>query len=151
FQVEERSLMPEGLPEKMSEKDFRDLLAFLMEDPYLTRGVITGPFKMALDGKGPIEEAADPLKAPGVKWKAFEVGVSGMMDMEKLKVLAPPTDSTAYVYFEVAAPRAVKTELELAAHEDVKIWLNGKEVHRRIESFEPRRVAVELKDGTNRL
>jgi putative membrane-bound dehydrogenase-like protein len=151
FQVEERSLMPEGLPEKMSEKDFRDLIAYLMEDPYLTRGLITGPYKMALDGKGPIEESADPLKTPDVKWKPFEVGVSGRLDMEKLKVLAPPTDSTAYIYFEVVSPKALKTAIELAAKEDVKIWLNGKEIHRRTGSFEPHRVPVELKEGTNKL
>ena len=151
FQVDERSLMPEGLPEKMSEKDFRDLIAYLIEDPYLTRGLITGPYKMALDGKGPIEEAADPLKTPDVKWKPFEVGVSGKMDMEKLKVLAPPTDSTAYIYFEVVSPKAMKTALELGAKEDVKIWLNGKEIHRKTWSVEPHRVPVELKEGTNKL
>jgi putative membrane-bound dehydrogenase-like protein len=151
FQLEERSLMPEGLPEKMNEKDFRDLIAYLMEDQYLTRGLIAGPFKMALDGKGPIEEAADPLKTEGVKWKSFEVGLSGMIDMEKLKVLAPPTDSTAYVLFDVLSPRAMKTALELAVKEDVKVWVNGKEVHRKTWSVEPHRVNVELKEGTNRL
>jgi putative heme-binding domain-containing protein len=151
FQIEERSLMPEGLPEKMSEKDFRDLIAYLMEDPYLTRGLITGPYKMALDGKGPIEEASDPLKTPGVTWRPFEVGLSGLMDMEKLKTLAPPTDSTGYLYFEVVSPKAVKSAIELAAKEDVKIWLNGKEIHRRTWSVEPHRVPVELKEGTNKL
>jgi putative membrane-bound dehydrogenase-like protein len=151
FQVEERSLMPEGLPEKMSEKDFRDLISYLMEDQYLTRGLITGPYKMALDGSGPIEEAADPLKTPDVKWKPFEVGASGLMDMEKLKVQAPPTDSTAYVYFEVVSPRAMKTSLELAAREDIKVWMNGKAIHRRTGSYEPHRVPVELKEGTNKL
>jgi putative membrane-bound dehydrogenase-like protein len=151
FQIEERSLMPEGLPEKMSEKDFRDLICYLMEDQYLTRGLITGPYKMALDGKGPIEESADPLKTPDVKWKPFEVGVSGLMDMEKLKVLAPPTDSTAYIYFEVVSPRAMKTSLELGAKEDVKVWVNGKEIHRRTWSVEPHRVPMELKEGTNKI
>jgi putative membrane-bound dehydrogenase-like protein len=151
FQVEERSLMPEGLPEKMNDKDFRDLIAYLMEDQYLTRGFIAGPFKMALDGKGPIEEAADPLKTEGVKWKQFEVGLSGMIDMEKLKVLAPPTDSTAYVLFDVVSPRAMKTALEMAVKEDVKVWVNSKEVHRKTWSVEPHRIDVELKEGTNRL
>jgi putative membrane-bound dehydrogenase-like protein len=151
FQVEERSLMPEGLPEKMNDKDFRDLIAYLMEDQYLTWGQIAGPFKMALDGKGPIEEAADPLKTEGVKWKSFEVGLSGIIDMEKLKVLAPPTDSTAYVLFEVTSPRTMKTALEMAVKEDVKVWVNGKEVHRKTWSVEPHRIDVELKEGTNRL
>jgi putative heme-binding domain-containing protein len=151
FQLEERSLMPEGLPEKMTEKDFRDLMAFLLEEPYLTRGLIAGPFKMALDFAGPIEKAADPLKADGVKWKPFELGPAGTIDMEKLGVLAPPTDSTAYVYFDLAAPRPMKAELVLAAKEDVKVWLNGKEVYKRNWAVEPRRLAVELKEGTNQL
>jgi putative heme-binding domain-containing protein len=151
FQVEARSLMPEGLPEKMTERDFRDLIAYLIEDQYLTRGLIAGPFKMALDGKGPIEESADPLRTEGVKWKPFEVGLSGMIDMEKLKALAPPTDSTAFVYFEVESPRAMKTALELAVKEDVKVWVNGKEAHRKTWSVEPHRVSVELREGKNRL
>jgi hypothetical protein len=33
----------------------------------------------------------------------------------------------------------------------VKVWLNGKEVHRRTRALEPRRVPVELRPGTNRL
>jgi putative membrane-bound dehydrogenase-like protein len=151
MKVEEKSLMPEGLPEAMTEQQFRDLVAYLMEEPLLTRGLIAGPFKMAIDSKGPIEEAADPLKTEGVKWKPFQLGPAGIIDMEKLGVLAPPTDSTAYVYVEVVAPQACKVELEVAADEDVKLWVNGKEVHRRTRSLEPRRVAVELKEGTNRL
>jgi hypothetical protein len=79
------------------------------------------------------------------------VGVSGLMDMEKLKVQAPPTDSTAYVYFEVVSPRVLKTSLELGAREDIKVWINGRAIHRRTGSYEPHRVAVELKEGTNKL
>jgi putative membrane-bound dehydrogenase-like protein len=151
FKIEEKSLMPEGLPETMTEAQFRDVIAYLMEEPFLTRGLIAGPFKMALDSPGPIEKAADPLHTEHVTWKAFELGPAGTVDMEKLKVLAPPTDSTAYVYFEVRAPRDMKTSLEVAAHEDVKAWLNGKEIVRRMRSFEPQRVSVDLKQGTNKL
>jgi len=151
FKIEEKSLMPEGLPETMTEAQFRDLIAYLMEEPFLTRGLIAGPFKMALDSRGPIEEAADPLHTEGVKWKPFEVGPAGAIDMEKLKVLAPPTDSTAYVYFEINSPHDTKASLEIAADEDVKAWLNGKEVHRRMRSFEPQRITVDLKQGANKL
>ena len=151
FKIEEKSLMPEGLPETMTETHFRDLIAYLLEEPFLNRGLIAGPFKMALDSAGPIEKAADPLHTDGVVWKPFELGPAGIIDMEKLKVLAPPTDSTAYVYFEVRAPRDVKTSLEVAADEDVKAWLNGKEVLRRMRSFEPQRITLDLKQGTNKL
>ncbi|HEV3443841.1 MAG TPA: PVC-type heme-binding CxxCH protein [Gemmataceae bacterium] len=151
FKIEEKSLMPEGLPETMTEAQFRDLIAYLMEEPFLTRGLIAGPFKMALDSRGPIEEAADPLHTQGVTWKPFEIGPAGTIDMEKLKVLAPPTDSTAYVYFEMNSPRDTKTSLEIAADEDVKVWLNGKEVHRRMRSFEPQRITLDLKQGANKL
>ena len=151
FKIEEKSLMPEGLPETMTEAQFRDVIAYLMEEPFLTRGLIAGPFKMALDSPGPIEKAADPLHTERVTWKPFEVGPAGTIDMEKLKVLAPPTDSTAYVYFEIKSPRDMKTTLEVAADEDVKAWLNGKEVLRRMRSFEPQRLTLELKQGANKL
>jgi putative membrane-bound dehydrogenase-like protein len=151
FKIEEKSLMPEGLPEKMTEREFRDLIAYLLEDPYLTRGLITGPFKMALDSSHPIETAVDPLKLDGIKWKPFEVGPTGFLDMDKLKVLAPPTDSTAYLHIEVRAPRALQTTLELAADDDVKVWLNGKEVFRRMQAMQAQRVPLELREGANRL
>ncbi len=151
FKLEEKSLMPEGLPEAMTEPDLRNLIAYLMEDPYLTRGLVAGPFKMALDTKSPIEEAADPLKTDRVKWQPFHLGPTGVIDMGKLQVLGPPTDSTAYVYLELTAPRAFKTLLEVAADEDVKLWLNGKEVHRRTRALEPQRFPIELQEGSNRL
>ncbi len=152
FKVEEKSLMPEGLPDKMSEKEFRDLIAYLQEDPFLTRGQIAGPFKMALDSTSLVEKTAgDPLKAEGVKWKPFQVGLAGHMDMGQLGVLAPPTDSTAYVYFEVHSARDLATTLEVAADEDVKVWLNGKEVLRRPRAMQGDRVEVRLREGVNRL
>ncbi|HMP02623.1 MAG TPA: hypothetical protein PKC45_09005, partial [Gemmatales bacterium] len=79
-----------------------------------------------------------------------EIGVSGLIHMRKLGVQAPPTDSTAYVLVEVQSPRDLQTELELAAHHDVKVWLNGKEVARRFPANQPRRFAVQLKAGPNR-
>jgi len=155
MKIVEKSLMPEGLPNNMSEQEFRNLIAFLMEDPYLHRGLIAGPFKMALDAEGPIEkkftQAGDPLKTEGVKWKPFQLGPAAVIDMEKQGVLAPPTDSTAYVYFEVTSPRAVHTALELAADENVKVWLNGKPVVHRTRSVEPNRTPVELKVGVNKV
>jgi putative membrane-bound dehydrogenase-like protein len=151
FKIEEKSLMPEGLPEAMTEAQFRDLIAYLMEEPFLTCGLIAGPFKTALDAPLPIETTADPLYTPGVKWKSFEVGPAGVIDMDRLGVLAPPTDSTAYVYFEIESPADRKAQLEVAADEDVKAWLNGKECLRRMRSFEPQRLTLELKKGTNKL
>ena len=149
--VSDKSLMPEGLPNNMTDAEFRNLIAYLMEDPMLSQGLITGPFKMALDYAGPIETAADPLHTEGVKWKPFAVGPFGMIDMEKQKVLAPPTDSTAYVYFEVKSPAARTAVMEMAAHEDLKVWLNGKVVFGKPGTVRPQRVEVELKEGVNKL
>jgi putative membrane-bound dehydrogenase-like protein len=149
MKLEEKSLMPEGLPDNMTPTQFRDLIAYLMEDPYLNRGLIAGPFKTALDAPLPIEQAPHPLQTTGVTWRPFQVGQTGMIDMKKLNALAPPTDSTAYVYFEVTSPKNLRTGLELAADENVKVWLNGQEIHRRMRSTQPRRVEVDLKQGTN--
>ncbi|HMP59873.1 MAG TPA: HEAT repeat domain-containing protein [Gemmatales bacterium] len=150
MKVTDKGLMPEGLPDTLSESDFCDLIAYVMEDSFLTKGLIAGPFKMALDAPGPIEQAESPTATPGVHWKPFEIGVSGLIHMRKLGVQAPPTDSTAYVLVEVQSPRDLQTELELAAHHDVKVWLNGKEVARRFPANQPRRFAVQLKAGPNR-
>jgi putative membrane-bound dehydrogenase-like protein len=149
MKVEEKSLMPDGLPNNMTPVQFRDLIAYLMEDPYLTRGLIAGPFKTALDAPLPIEQAPHPLQTSGVTWRPFQVGQTGHIDMKKLGALAPPTDSTAFVYFEVHSPRDMATSLELAADENLKVWLNGQEIHRRMRSQQPRRVEVQLKQGKN--
>jgi putative heme-binding domain-containing protein len=153
FQIEAKSLMPEGLPETMTEPQFRDLIAFLMEDPYLTRGLIAGPFQAPgpLDAKLPVETAADPLKAPGVKWTAFQVGPAGKIDINKLGAQAPATNSIAYLLMEVRSARALKTTLELSAHEGLKVWVNGKEVVRRESAEESQRFSVELREGNNQL
>jgi len=151
FKVEERSLMPEGLPNNMTEQQFRDLVAYLMEDPFLAKGQVAGPFKMALDYKSPIEEnLADPLKTDGIRWKPFHLGPAAVIDMEKLGVLGPPTDSVAFVYVEVMSPRTAKTTLELAADDNVLLYLNGREVFRRTRAQQPTRTELELKEGVNR-
>jgi putative membrane-bound dehydrogenase-like protein len=151
--VEEKSLMPEGLPDTMTETQFRDLIAFVMEDPFLTAGLIAGPFKAPnpLDFKFPVEEAADPLKAEGVKWKAFQVGPSGTIDIGKQGALATSAGSVAYLHVEVRAAKALKTTLEFAADDGGKVWVNGKEVARKEQAADGQRVPVELKEGTNRL
>lgn len=149
MKVEEKSLMPDGLPNNMTPIQFRDLIAYLMEDPFLNRGLIAGPFKTALDAALPVEQAPHPLRTSGVTWKPFQVGLTGILDMEKLKTLAPPTDSTAYIYFEVHSPRNLTTTLETAADENLKVWVNGKQVHRQMRSVQPRRLEIELKEGKN--
>jgi len=106
---------------------------------------------MELDYDGPIERSADVLHTEGVACKPFAVGPFGLIDMEKQKVLAPPTDSTAYVYFEVKSPTSRKTILETAADEDLKVWLNGKVVFNRPRTFQAQRIEVELKEGVNKL
>jgi putative membrane-bound dehydrogenase-like protein len=152
FRIEEKSLMPEGLPDTMTEVQFRDLVAFLMEDPYLTCGLVAGPFKAAhaLDFRFPVETAADPLRAEGVQWRPFQVGPSGPIDLGKLGALATSAGSVAYLYLEVRSPRAFSTVLEFAADDGAKVWVNGKEVCRAERASDGQRLAVDLKEGVNR-
>jgi putative membrane-bound dehydrogenase-like protein len=152
LRIEEKSLMPEGLPDTMTETQFRDLIAFLMEDPYLTRGRIAGPFKASqtLDFRFPVETAADPLRAEGVQWRPFQVGPSGLIDIGKLGALATSAGSAAYIVMDVHSPKAWRTTLEFAADDGAKVWLNGKEVFRREQATEGQRLNVDVKEGTNR-
>jgi putative membrane-bound dehydrogenase-like protein len=153
FTITEKSLMPEGLPDTMTEGQFRDLIAYLMEDPFLTRGVVAGPFIASppLDFKFPIEKAADPLRTEGVRWKPFQVGPAGTIDIGRLGALAPSAGSVAFVAIDVRAPRASKTVLEFASDGGAKVWVNGKEAFRGDRTRDGQRVPVELKEGTNRL
>jgi putative membrane-bound dehydrogenase-like protein len=153
FTITEKSLMPEGLPDTMTEVQFRDLIAYLMEDPFLTRGVVAGPFVASppLDFQFPIEKAADPLRTEGVRWKAFRIGPAGTIDLGRLGALAPSAGSVAFVAFDVRSPRALKTVLDFASDGGAKVWVNGKEVFRGEHTRNGQRVSIELKEGTNRL
>src|SRR5262249_38117429 len=60
IKVQEVSLMPEGLANNMSVRDFRDLIRYMMAHPFLTEVAVAGPYS---DGKAFPFDPKDPLAA----------------------------------------------------------------------------------------
>jgi putative heme-binding domain-containing protein len=111
-----KSLMPEGLEKTMSLGDFRDLLRYLMADPFLTDVAVAGPFRT---------EATPPYRPnnDAVLWRRPVVGPTGRIPL-------PPTltDAVALVKAEVTAPGVMSTRLELGAAHPLSVSLNGQVV-----------------------
>src|SRR5262249_21581163 len=110
--TEAKSLMPEGLDKNITPPEFRDLIRYLMANPYLT---VLHLSKLHVDenafDKALSPEKGDPLKAEGFEWILPEVGPSGKLQLGFGK---PYTKETVqYVYAEVTAPSEIKTRLSL--------------------------------------
>jgi putative membrane-bound dehydrogenase-like protein len=121
--VQEKSLMPEGLNKNLSLQDFRDLVRYLMADPFLTDVVVSGPFPPE---KPPVIDLGDPRSVArlGGSWPI--VGPSG-----RVALPAPRNDveSLAYVSGDVFARTPFHTRLLLGGSVRMQAWLNGRKVY----------------------
>jgi putative membrane-bound dehydrogenase-like protein len=143
-----RSIMPEGLAGTMTVQDFRDLVRYVMANPFLTDVAVAGPF----DGKGEVRvEPEQPLHSPAVRWSWPAVGAPGRIPLPPSK----DREGVAYVSAEVRAPAGMKSRLQLGAAHPVQAWLNGKQVYAGSPGDKPvpdqAGADVELKEGTNLL
>ena len=143
-----RSIMPEGLAGTMTVQDFRDLVRYVMANPFLTDVAVAGP----LDAQRAVRvDPGRPLAGRDVRWTWPVVGAPGRIPLPASK----GADAVAYVAAEVRAPSAMKTRLQLGAAHPVQAWLNGKPVYdgRPGAKAVPDQAGaeVELKEGTNRL
>ena len=125
--IQEKSLMPEGLGYSMTTQDFRDLVRYVMANPFLTTVRV----------KTWVRDATPPA------------GVSGRIE------LADGVPS-ATIWAEVTAPAALKTRLLLGVREDCDVSVNGSKPVRVKGSgrdAEPDQVAVDvdLKEGRNEI
>ncbi len=135
--VQSKSMMPEGLDKGMSMQDFRDLIRYLMADPFLTEVAVAGPH-----AKGMAPPAATTPAVP----------VSGKI------VIAASTKKgeVAEVTAAVQAPKAMKTELKLGSKQPLRVWLNDILVyegtpHKKEASPDQVVVPVSLQGGANSL
>jgi putative membrane-bound dehydrogenase-like protein len=147
IQVSQKSVMPEGLANNMKPSEFRDLVRFVMANPFLTDVQLYGPLSPDYSlAKDPIKALA---KAPDVP-QAPAVGVHG-----RIALLAPKEDGEVVTVLtaEVKAPSAMKTKLLLGAGSPLKAWVNGKLVYdgKPGDGKGPDQAGadVELKEGTN--
>jgi putative membrane-bound dehydrogenase-like protein len=144
--VQEKSLMPEGLNNNMSSQDFRDLIRYLMANPFLTDVAVA-------DCPAAVVNLADPLDSEKVTWSRPVVGPPGRIPLpaQRGQGVAP-----ACVAAQVIAPAPMRTRLQIGAAHPVRVWLNGKLIYKGTpgkEKAEPDQdgVGVDLQDGVNRL
>jgi len=138
--------MPEGLNNNMSAGDFRDLIRYVMVNPFLTEVAVAHCEASALN-------LADPLHSEKVSWSWPVVGPPGRIP---LPVPHGEGQDIACVAAEVTAPAPMRTRLQLGAAHPVQVWLNGKSVYQGAASRGPAEpdqagVEVQLKEGVNRL
>src|SRR5262249_10770031 len=122
--VSQKSVMPEGLSGGMKPGEFRDLVRFVMTNPFLTEVVVTGP----VDPKHP--NAADVktlLRDVGFDRSRPIVGDHGRIPLPAAK---GDGEAVAAIEAEVTAPAAMKTRLLIGAGVPVEAWVNGKRVYK---------------------
>ncbi|HEY8505784.1 MAG TPA: c-type cytochrome [Gemmataceae bacterium] len=134
--VNEKSVMPEGLAENMTEQDVRDLIRYVMANPFLTDVTV----RLSPAGPGGKEEVIRP-----------EVGPSGRIELPGAK-----GERKAVIEAEVSAPEEMKTRLLLGSSADVEVRVNGgPEVRKPAtgDEAEPDRASVDaaLRKGVNRV
>jgi putative heme-binding domain-containing protein len=150
MEVQEKSLMPEGLAGTMTEQDFRDLVRYLMAHPFLTEVAVAGPFPVK---EVPAVTLANPLAVKGVKWEWPVVGSPGRIP---LPAGAGDGEQVAFIVAEVTTPAAQRTRLQIGVAHPVQVWLNGKHVYQGKPGSGPAApdqvsVEVDLCEGSNQL
>ncbi len=143
--IQDKSMMPEGLANNMTVRDFRDLIRYLMAHPFLTDVALT-----RLDANKTIDPG-QPLSAPNVQWSRPVVGPPGRIPLPKTK-----TSESACIAADVTAPSPLRTRLQVGAAHAVKIWLNGKLIYDGkpgVNLAQPDQIGVDvtLIDGINRV
>jgi putative membrane-bound dehydrogenase-like protein len=106
-----KSLMPEGLANNMTVGDFRDLVRYVMANPFLTDVEIAGPLP---------RDAADPGRKS--KWRRPVVGVSGRIPLPATSGSEP---QVAWVRARVEAPEVVKTRMLLGSRNAVVVRIDA--------------------------
>src|SRR5205085_7408971 len=76
--VQEKSLMPEGLNKNLTEQDFRDLIRYLMANPFLTDVAVAGP--LSPNDKSAVNRN-DPLHSERTAWTWPVVGPTGRIPL----------------------------------------------------------------------
>ena len=148
--VQEKSLMPEGLNKNMTVQDFRDLIRYLMANPFLIDVQVAGPFAAAEQVS---INPGDPQQSKGVKWMQPAVGPAGKIPLPASK---GSSEAVAYIAAEVTAASAMQSRLQVGASHALEVWLNGKRIYEGRPGdgrAAPDQAAVDvaLREGPNRL
>ena len=122
---------------------------------YVTSWLVSGPYTKSGLGSDRLLDTAFPPEDPGaknVKWRPVTKIDNGqvMLDRE-----FGGETRVAYLLTSVSSPKARKVRLEMGSDDGIKVWLNGKVVHKnnvtRPHQAGSDRADADLKQGANRL
>ena len=148
-EVIERSMMPEGLDKAMSVQDFRDLVRYLMADPFVTHAIIYPPIPTRRDlgglPRGRTQQPPPEFRSPE------DYPVTG-----RIELFDSPTAKFGAVTAEISTPGRLKSRLLVGAIHPLKVTLNGKTVYEgtpgtKVAQPDQAGVEVELTPGANKL
>jgi putative membrane-bound dehydrogenase-like protein len=144
-----KSLMPEGLDKNMTVQNFRDLVRYVMANPFLTDVGVTGPFPT----DAPKPKFLNESPPTSAAWRYPAVGPPGRIALPES---GPGGDKKTYIAAKAISPDRIDTRLQLGAVHPVRAWLNGEAVYSGTPSHrlaEPDQASAEihLRRGVNRL
>jgi putative heme-binding domain-containing protein len=126
MKVETRSLMPDNLDQNINEQEFRDLIAYLVANPFITEVYIAGPMR---PDAGRLDKwlvnKVIPFEDRELAWRTPVVGPAGRITIPLAKYDLAGRD-VSYVYSEVENVAALKTELRVGSTVAYRIWLDGR-------------------------
>ena len=119
------SQMPEGLTNDLPEGELRDLIAYLVSTPALSRSALAGPFR-AEDGGDSFQAAFPPESASGsalavpVEWRDADAGAWGRFDGRSLGLCRP--GEAAYLRASIESQGPMSVEWILETNASVRVW-----------------------------
>jgi putative membrane-bound dehydrogenase-like protein len=168
--IEERrtsdvSLMPEGLAQSMTDREFIDLLVYLttLKQPVSIVGQyhMVGPLVESGDAANRINPASavdleaslDDGRGRKVSWRRLNANAEGLVDLASLASADSKGGATVYAYTPIVSPKAQKARLVIDTPAEVAVWLDGKPIALAgaREKGEPRTAAVDLAQGPGAL
>ncbi len=119
--IQPKSVMPEGLANNLKLQGFRDLIRYMMTDPFITDVAISEPRKAKLLSTDPVIES----KILSASRKPL-VGVTGRIPLPDVK---SQDDHAVYVVSHFTSHKAIKTNLRLGSTNPLKVYLNKKLIY----------------------
>ncbi len=136
---------------------------------FITHWYLLGPFDAPGTTGFELVLPPEKLVVAGVDLEATYVGKAGgrikwvrhhssdrLGQSNLIRAIAPVKEAVGYAYTEVISPRKQTVQIRCGADDNLTIWLNGKQVLRRLQwlngtRLDRFRTTVSLKSGRNRM
>jgi putative heme-binding domain-containing protein len=118
-----KSLMPEGLDKNMTVQDFRDVVRYVMANPFITRFAVAGPLPA---DKAPLPADCSPIASPELGWHKVTIGPAG-------RIVLPDSgaagEKIALLAAKVFAPEETTSRLVIGGVHPIQVWINKCKVY----------------------